>query len=817
MVKKKKKFVRKRRRNPADVRAGIKAEFQPVTREGQRTASRKEVETFKRTGVGTTEQRAAKKAAEQKKETTPSEVKPKPQPEVKTSEQKVEVKSEPERKEPQVTSAVRQQQQERKDFGGIAVREAPQPKSLTEKLRAGLGKLRGKERSAQEQGKLSIKSVAGGLAAGLGTSALGTFTFAKSVILEPVKTAKSIPGAAKQLAFEARTGILQEKIRTVIKTQPAFATGFIGTELATAKGLGAASKKVPVKIRKTTTKIPTSEKVPTLKSISESGIILDKPTKVSKPIKISTVGLEVRSRGVPLVSKTPEGFSLGKPKVSQQIKLGSLTEPIAAPVTASGTKSLTSVLELSKPEAKRVQSVIRSTRILKGEKGARVKDVVFDIEPLKKTRQSSKIIESLAKGEEGVFFGSTVSLQLPKKFRTITPGSDIDVVFPKRTVEQLTPKISQTAQRLRGIGEDVRVSRKNPLVIESPKGEKILEAKSGINQDLLPGESPAPVGGLGFEFGNLRLGQVRTTVKFGEAKAITIGEQLSRKGVASIFFRGEDIAAPKAFRGAGVLPPGRRTKDIPGFILTGRGTVELRKTGLSRVRPIKRFRTAVAEKSIEDFLGSFTKGQQTEIGQQISDIKRINVPLESGKKTPSPTRVSPLPKFESPGIVSPSVSPTPSSISSVISKSPSPSKSPSISSIISGSPSPSKFSKSPSPFKSPSPPKKPSPSFKSPTPPSNINSLFKSPSPSPSPSPFKPSPSPKIIDSKLFIPKPRKGLRFDSDPFQRREKKLRKRRIPSREFKFTPSLVALDLGLTGKRKKLEEQVLTGLEIRPIPI
>ena len=98
-----------------------------------------------------------------------------------------------------------------------------------------------------------------------------------------------------------------------------------------------------------------------------------------------------------------------------------------------------------------------------------------------------------------------------------------------------------------------------------------------------------------------------------------------------------------------------------------------------------------------------------------------------------------------------------------------------------------------------------------------IRDRFKSPSPSPSPSPFKPSPSPKIIDSKLFIPKPRKGLRFDSDPFQRREKKLRKRRIPSREFKFTPSLVALDLGLTGKRKKLEEQVLTGLEIRPIPI
>ena len=64
---KKKKFVQKVR-NPADVRAGIKAEQQPLTKKGQRTATKKEIETFKKTGVGAKEQQSQKE-----KEKTTSE------------------------------------------------------------------------------------------------------------------------------------------------------------------------------------------------------------------------------------------------------------------------------------------------------------------------------------------------------------------------------------------------------------------------------------------------------------------------------------------------------------------------------------------------------------------------------------------------------------------------------------------------------------------------------------------------------------------------------------------------------------------------
>jgi len=456
-------------------------------------------------------------------------------------------------------------------------------------------------------------------------------------------------------------------------------------------------------------------------------------------VVIRVVGVEVGGRSMPIATQIKggrptdvapffpfrdmvEGVRLGSMRSKTTIPKSTLTEEIPAPRTATGTKALLRQTDSTPAEITRIQSRQEVIRELGTEKGTQVTPgEAFSNVAAIKTVKGRKIMDEFLGREKGIIYGSSTIRQIK--------AGDIDVIYTKKTVAQIQARLPSLVKKLKSAGEDVRISEKNPSLIENVAGEKILEAKSGINEASVSGSEISNVGGLGFDFPNIKEGRIGTTMPFGSGWAILQGEQLTRVAVASSFFRGETNAprVPGAFRGAGIFPKGKRIKDLPSYKITAEALIDFKRKSIN---PFKRLSAERASRALEKDIGSFTPEQQAALAS-LEKSRRINpeeikveiIPSESTKGTPTGGFISPSP--------SPSLSPRPN-----LPPSPSPYRSPSPSPSLSPRPSPSP---SPSPYRSPSP----SPS------------LSPRPSPSPSPSPYRrssPSLSPRPIPSPSISP-----------------------------------------------------------------
>lgn len=443
------------------------------------------------------------------------------------------------------------------------------------------------------------KSVVGGLTPG---ETLGS-TFTKGVELFRPLPSDSIPKVVgKGLLFGAGTFVAEPFLKKPVQ---AAATTAVGLKVFSLLGrLG--TPVIVGSIGLETVKAPRGERIATAATaagavapfIAAGGLIKTAP--LIPKIRLVTTRIPTEE-GV--IIRRGFGAEVGSRSIlfapeRSKIELETLSKPVPAPVSSLETKLLMRSLALTPSETTRVESVIGSVRILKKDPGLKVKDVVFQIKEFQKPTSTSKIIEKFSRKNKGVIFGTATTLQLPTGFRVI-PG-DVDINFPTKTVAQLKPRVAKLAEQLNLKGENVRVSEDNPLNIESVRtGEKVIEIKSGIDQTSIAGEEPAPVGGLGFLLSE-------RTVPFGKTRATPAGEQLKRKGIASIFFTSE-----------GVLPkPKRDPKDISGFILSGKGLADIRSRSLS---PLTRIGGRKAEKEIDTFFETFDKPKQAEIKADIRE------------------------------------------------------------------------------------------------------------------------------------------------------------------------------------------------------
>lgn len=140
------------------------------------------------------------------------------------------------------------------------------------------------------------------------------------------------------------------------------------------------------------------------KGVKSSQVSLLEPSPTFKTESIKTLGIDFGSRGQPLISLTSEGFKFGTPKFKNQLSPTALESSVQVPITASGTKGFLARFDLAPAELTRVKSIIKASRIVKGEKGLLVEEALFNVEGLKNPKSASVIVENIA-GNEGVLFG----------------------------------------------------------------------------------------------------------------------------------------------------------------------------------------------------------------------------------------------------------------------------------------------------------------------------------------------------------------------------------------------------------------------------
>ncbi|KKN07991.1 hypothetical protein LCGC14_1061350, partial [marine sediment metagenome] len=344
---------------------------------------------------------------------------------------------------------------------------------------------------------------------------------------------------------------------------------------------------------------------------------------------------------------------LGTPKPKQTIPLEQLTGAVAAPRTGVGTKVLAEILKTTKGEKQRIAATQAIIRQLKDDRGLTVDEAAFLLKQFREPLKATQALERVVRKQDGILFGSATVQQLPEQFR-LQPG-DIDLFFPFKTEKTLIKKVAPKIKKaLEKAGEEVQISESG-LEIQTKDGEKIIELKAGQGEITT---EIAPPGGLGFDL------DIKTTVPFGK-KALTLkgikglratkaGEQLKRKGIASAFFRPEDIEAkgPEAFFGAGVLPKAGRFKDLPGFIQQARGLIAIRKAQLEakgidifdQKFPIflqkEKIKSIDTEMQLKRFIDTFSKEQKGAIDDFIDEnrLKGIEqeVKFQIGKEKPKP-------------------------------------------------------------------------------------------------------------------------------------------------------------------------------------
>ena len=500
------------------------------------------------------------------------------------------------------------------------------------------------------------------------------------------------------------------------------------------------------------------------------------------------------------------GRQLGEFKASEKFSPSTFSEEFIQPATALGGKVSGKVIDYTPVEVTRIAAAQQASLLYRNAPGLKVKDVLFEVKELRSASKASKIIESFSRTNKGEVFGSATTLQLPKQYRTV-PG-DVDIMFKTKTVAELIPKVELLARRLRSSGEDVRVSSSNPLIVEfRGTGSKLVEVKSGIDQNILGGEE-ARGGFLGVTFGE-------KSVRFGKTRAITAGDQLARKYSGATIVTPGGKAESAAFSDkAGVYgKPARADKDIAGAVLQTRGLVSI-----DQGKFFRRGRAAKGEVVLEKFLGTYTPEERLAIETKaISMTGQDRVRLSTGR------RLSVSPSL-SRSVSSIGFSPVVSSISSREPRSSVLSLSPRISPSLSpiSSPSPSRSTSRSSSYRSRSPSRSSSLSFStspsySPSPsPSPLSSPSRSPSPSLSPSPYispskSLSPSPSPSPSPTYSPPPPPFLGFPSLGPPSRGVGGGGRRARSGK-RYEPSLFAKALNLRGGSNP-RSGGYTGLELR----
>lgn len=353
-----------------------------------------------------------------------------------------------------------------------------------------------------------------------------------------------------------------------------------------------------------------------LKSMPKPRLVyIDIPLEGGLSSRITSFGIEAGTRKVGIATYSEGRLSFGLPKVSDTpLKIAKDVE-VAAPAGSLEAEVLArTTLKPAQYEA--YGSRIETLRVLSKEKGLDVERIELNLQQLKRPAEATKVIEKIALEEDLVFFGSATTQQLPLRYRVKVLG-DVDLIKASGTADQAIAITKKLETGLKNIGEDVRISVRagqQRAIVETVRGEKVLEIKTGTEADaLLSGSSPAAAGYAGFDFPNLRAGMLGQTVKFGEGKAIYAGEQLLRKAAASGFFRGPttDIRTPAALREGGMFPTGKRPKDVADYYTQALGVEE------SRV-----FRDTVTVGKIrEQFVKGYTAEQRVEISRLIR--KRI--------------------------------------------------------------------------------------------------------------------------------------------------------------------------------------------------
>lgn len=343
-------------------------------------------------------------------------------------------------------------------------------------------------------------------------------------------------------------------------------------------------------------------------------VYTDLPLESGLTSRITTLGIEAGTRKLGIVSYSTGKLKLGLPEISDRPLRIAQNVELPAPVGALESEVMARTT-LTPAQYSSFQSKITVLRSLSGEKGLPVEEVTLDLPLLKNEAKASKVIMDIAAQEDLIIFGSQTKPQLPSRYRVIS--GDVDLLKAGGTQEQAMIITNKLNAGLRSIGENVRISTRagqQKAIIETLRGEKILEIKTGTEADaMLSGSPPAQAGYAGFDFPNLRAGILGKTVKFGDAKAIYAGEQLLRKGAASGFFRGEttNIKTPKALRAGGMFPLGKRPKDLADFYIQALGVEETRV-----------FRDSVIVKKIRSsFIEGYTPEQRVEITKLIK--KRI--------------------------------------------------------------------------------------------------------------------------------------------------------------------------------------------------
>ena len=300
------------------------------------------------------------------------------------------------------------------------------------------------------------------------------------------------------------------------------------------------------------------------------------------------ISIERGEKAQPLIGKTASGkLTIGMPKVSIP------TEKMKSfvPLSATASKVIMGNVKLAEAELMKSKDVRTVMSVTKDAKSAFIQD-----EFIKQTKTLSekgiKEVVKLTKEKGGMVYGSfTAEAQMPRDIKTIdllsikarVPG-DIDVQL-KGSAEEAAKAAKKLTSKLRALGEDVRISKQSPTLIETSKGHHAVD----IHARGIAGSSEAPEMGFGFEF-------AKPTLRIQNLESMSLSEQGLRKGSSSIGLWPEEVG-----------PARHRTKDILDFISAQKVLIASMKRGTFsslRARDIKKAEAALKryEASVADKL-----------------------------------------------------------------------------------------------------------------------------------------------------------------------------------------------------------------------
>lgn len=257
------------------------------------------------------------------------------------------------------------------------------------------------------------------------------------------------------------------------------------------------------------------------------------------------------------------------------------------------TRADVTILEKNLPSATERQRLTLGVQAAEELKYTQSKFISGDLPKETKTLSEKGVITVLkfASEEKVKLFGSyPTQPQLPVGVRR-TPG-DIDLTLKGiRDEETAIAKTKALATRLKVVGEDVRISKENPTLIETSKGEHVVDIKYE-GQATTPEQGPESKGYL---FGiRIERPSIKFPTQFGKVEAATLAEQGLRKGESVFILR----PGTKITQEAGLVKEGeigfspadhRIEKDIKDYFIVQEALAQSRgtKTAIDTVAKLK--------------------------------------------------------------------------------------------------------------------------------------------------------------------------------------------------------------------------------------